>query len=95
VCLLSLAEKKSWSVGFFWNIFFNFKIQWVYVIGVMICNIFIYVLTVWNTLSTVIDDIIPFGSRKRQVFQDFMNFQKENPIKSLWWGEKIGLVGWQ
>jgi hypothetical protein len=29
---------------------------------------FLYSLTVLNTLSTVIDDIIPFGSRKRQKF---------------------------
>jgi hypothetical protein len=36
-------------------------------------------LTVLSTLSTVIDDIIPFGSRKRQNFQDFKNF----PIKSF------------
>jgi hypothetical protein len=39
-----------------------------------------YLLTVLNTLSMVIDDIIPFGSRGRQNFQDIMNF----PIKSFW-----------
>jgi hypothetical protein len=39
--------------------------------------LFLYLLTVFITLSTVIDDIIPFGSRGRQHFQDIMNF----PIK--------------
>jgi hypothetical protein len=38
--------------------------------------IFLYLLTVLNTLSTVIDDIVPFGSRKRQIFQDSINVQK-------------------
>jgi hypothetical protein len=37
-------------------------------------------LTVLNILSTVIDDIIddiiPFGSRKRQNFQDIKNLKK-------------------
>jgi hypothetical protein len=33
-------------------------------------------MTVLSTLSTVIDDIIPFGFRKRQNFQDIKNFQK-------------------
>jgi hypothetical protein len=37
--------------------------------------IFLYLLTVLNTLSTVIDDI-PSGSRKRQNFQDIKIFQK-------------------
>jgi hypothetical protein len=32
-------------------------------------------MTVLNTLSTVIDDVIPFGSRKRQNFSDIKNFQ--------------------
>jgi hypothetical protein len=31
---------------------------------------------VLNTLSSVIDDIIPFGSRKRQTFQDIKKIQK-------------------
>jgi hypothetical protein len=47
--------------------------------------IFLYVLTV----STVMDDVKPFGSRGRQNFQDIINF----PIKSFWGrGEKIGSV---
>jgi hypothetical protein len=37
---------------------------------------FLYLLTVLNTFSAVIDDIIPFGSRKRQNFPDIKNFQK-------------------
>jgi hypothetical protein len=32
--------------------------------------VFLYLLTILNTLSTVIDDIIPFGSRRRPNFQD-------------------------
>jgi hypothetical protein len=39
--------------------------------------IFLYLsclLTVLNTISSVIDDIIPFGSRGRQIFQDIINF---------------------
>jgi hypothetical protein len=32
--------------------------------------IFLYLLTVLNTLSSVIDDIIPFGSIERQNVQD-------------------------
>jgi hypothetical protein len=32
--------------------------------------IFLYLLTVLKTLSTVIDDIIPFGSRGRQNYKD-------------------------
>ena len=47
--------------------------QRVWVLGI-INVIFLYLLTVLNTLSIVIDDIIPFGSRKRQNFQD-INFQ--------------------
>jgi hypothetical protein len=43
----------------------------------------LYLLTVLNTLSTVIDDIIPFGSRKRQNFQDTKNFQKFSNKKFL------------
>jgi hypothetical protein len=46
--------------------------------------IFLYLLTVLNTLSAVIDDIIPFGSRKRQNFKNFENF----PIKSFRVGVK-------
>jgi hypothetical protein len=46
--------------------------------------IFLYLLTVLNTLSTVIDDIIPFGSRKSQNFQNIKNF----PIKSFRVGVK-------
>jgi hypothetical protein len=38
---------------------------------------------VLNTLSTVIDGIIPFGSRKRQNFQDIKNFQKFSNKKVL------------
>jgi hypothetical protein len=45
---------------------------------------FLYLLTVLNTLSTVNDDIIPFGSRKRQNFPDIKNF----PIKSFRVGVK-------
>jgi hypothetical protein len=41
--------------------------------------IFLYLLTVLNTLSTVIDGIIPFGSIGRQNFQDIINF----PVKSF------------
>jgi hypothetical protein len=36
--------------------------------------IFLYLLTVLNTLSTVIDDIIPLGYRKRQNFQENKKF---------------------
>jgi hypothetical protein len=46
--------------------------------------IFLYLSTVLNTLSTVIDDIIPFGSRGRQNFEDIINF----PIKSYRVGVK-------
>jgi hypothetical protein len=38
--------------------------------------IFLNLLIVLNTLSTVIDDIIPFSTRKRQNFQDIKDFQK-------------------
>jgi hypothetical protein len=44
--------------------------------------IFLYPLT----FSAVIDDLIPFGSRGRQNFQDIINF----PINSR--GEKIESV---
>jgi hypothetical protein len=48
-------------------------------------------LTILNTFSTVIGDIIRFGSRGRQNFEDITNFQ----IKSFrlgvkkwgWWGD--------
>jgi hypothetical protein len=46
--------------------------------------IFLYSLTVLNTLSAVIDDIIPFGSRKRQNLIILKNF----PIKSFRVGMK-------
>jgi hypothetical protein len=36
--------------------------------------IVLYLLTVLNTLSTVIDDIIRFDSRGGQNFQDIINF---------------------
>jgi hypothetical protein len=39
--------------------------------------IFLYLLTVLNTLSTVIDDIIPFDSSGRQNFEDI-----DFPVKS-------------
>jgi hypothetical protein len=34
----------------------------------------LYLLTVLNTLSTFIDDIIPLGSIGRKKFQDIINF---------------------
>jgi hypothetical protein len=37
--------------------------------------IFLYLLTVLNTLSTVIDDIIPFGSEKDKISQILKIFQ--------------------
>jgi putative exporter of polyketide antibiotics len=46
--------------------------------------LFLYLLTVLNTLPTVIDNISPFGYRKRQNFQDIKNF----PIRSFRVGMK-------
>jgi hypothetical protein len=43
---------------------------------------------VLNTLSTVIDDIIPFGSRKRQNFKDIKKNFKNFPMKSFRVGVK-------
>jgi hypothetical protein len=81
ICVFTVTcWKKIGSVGriyyFFLNIFFYFEIQRVWVLGVKSFVIFLYLLIVLNTLSTAIDDIIPFCSRKRQNFQDFINFQK-------------------
>jgi hypothetical protein len=54
--------------------------------------IFLYLLTVLNTLSTVIDDIIPFDSRGRQNFKDIL---KDFPIKSFKVGvKKYGRSGY-
>jgi hypothetical protein len=55
--------------------------------------IFLYLLTVLNTLSTVIDNMIPFGSRKRQNFQDFIHLQKFSNKKFQGRGEKYGRSG--
>ena len=44
--------------------------------------IFSCLLTILNTFATVIDEIIQFGSRKRQNFQDFINSQKFSNKKS-------------
>jgi hypothetical protein len=77
VCLLSLAEKIG-SVGriyFFISFLFWNLVSLVFFLELLIV-IFLYLLTVLNTLSAVIDDIIPLGSRKRQSFPDIKNFQK-------------------
>jgi hypothetical protein len=54
--------------------------------------IFLYLLTVLSTLSTVIDDITPLGSRKRQNFQDIKKIQKFSSKKFKGRDEKIGSV---
>jgi hypothetical protein len=78
--LLSLAEKKNRgrSVGFFFILQFS-EFGFLELLFV----IFLYLLTVLNTISTVIDDIISFGSRGRKKFQD-INF----PIKRFRVGGK-------
>jgi hypothetical protein len=68
---------------FFLNIFLIFKFSEFGFLELLFV-IFLYLLTVLNTLSTVIDDIIPFSSRKRQNFQDIKKF----PIKSFRVGVK-------
>jgi hypothetical protein len=50
---------------------------------------FVPIFTVLNPLSIAIDDIIQFGSRKRQNFQDYQNFPRK---KYQGWDEKIGYV---
>ena len=70
VCLLSHAEKKlGRSVGFifFFNIFFILKFS-EFGSQELLFVIFLCLLTILNTFATVIDEIIPFGSRKRQNF---------------------------
>jgi hypothetical protein len=93
--LLSLAEKKNRVGDFFFFFFFGFVFFFFYLatfffilqlsefgfLRIIICDIF--VLTVLNTLSTVID-IIPFGSRGRQNFHDILSF----PIKKFRVGVK-------
>jgi hypothetical protein len=69
VCLLSLAEKNrvSRSDVFFLNIFFILKFCEFGFLELLFV-IFLYLLTVLNTQT--VDDINPFGSRKRQNFPD-------------------------
>jgi hypothetical protein len=89
VCLLSLAEKNrvSRSVGFiiiFFKYFFILQFS-EFGFSELSFVIFLYLLTVLNTLSTVINDIIPFGSRGRQNLKDIKNFL----IKSC----MVGVIG--
>jgi hypothetical protein len=99
VCLLSLAEKKGGrSDGFIYLFFFNIFLFWNSVsLGYTYYRSYnlwyFYIYSVLNTLSTVIDNIIPFGFRKRQNFQDFINFEKFSNKKLQGRGEKIGSVG--
>jgi hypothetical protein len=82
VCLLCLAEKNMVGPSdLFFDIFF------ILLFSEFGSRNFLYLMTVLNTLSTVIDDIIPFGSRGRQNFQEYtgiINF----PIKSFRVGVK-------
>jgi hypothetical protein len=63
------------DLSFFFNIFFILKFSEFGILELLFV-MFLYLLTVLNTLSTVIDDIIPFGSRKRKNLPDIKNFQK-------------------
>jgi hypothetical protein len=54
---------------------------------IIICDISIVsILTVLNTLLTVIDDIIPFGSERRQISPRYYKFSNK---KFYGWSEKI------
>jgi hypothetical protein len=78
------------QIDFFFNIFF-FILQFSECgFWALFFVIFLYLLTILNTLSSVIDDINPYSSRGRQNFQDIKNF----PIKRFRVGlKKIGSVG--
>ena len=66
------------KIGFMvFNIFFILKFS-EFGFQELLFVIFLCLLSILNTFTTVIDEIIPFGSRKRQNFQYSKNF----PIKS-------------
>jgi hypothetical protein len=80
---------KKNSVGrsdllFFIIIFFLFWKLVSFVFLELLFVIFLYLLTVLNTLSIVIDDIIPFDTRIRQNFPHIKNF----PTKGFSFGVK-------